>query len=393
MQESVLDRQLARLRLAYARSRTQRLLSWWGRELAALLPERVRGWFVERREEVLLRVEGGQLVLLRGRGDEVQELRFDLAHADENLRTDVARELGRSEEAPAIVLCLPAARVLRRSFALPLAAEENLRQVLAFEMDRQTPFRADQVYYDFHVVGRDAAAKQITVDMALVPRSVVEAELVAIDPAGVPLDVVDAAQGNAGRMGFNLLPPEARAPRGDLWLRVSFGLAAVVLVLLGVVMAQSLANREAALEQLRIVADRERTEAQSVAQLRTSLKDAIEGANFLAEKKRSRPPVIDVLLDVTKRLPNDTWLQRFSMNGTQVQLQGQAREASALIGVLQKSPLLEAPALQGAITPDARTSKEQFLIAATATTAPAPAAAAPQPARTGKKSDAAAAKR
>lgn len=392
MQDTALDRQLARLRLAYARSRLQRFLAWWGRELAPLVPARVRGWFVERREEILLRVESGQLVLARGRGEDQQELRFDLAQDDGALRADVARELARSEEAPAVVLCLPAGRVLRRSLTLPLAAEENLRQVLAFEMDRQTPFRAEQVYYDFRVVARDGAAKQITVDMALVPRAVVEAELIAIDPAGVPLDVVDAAQGT-GRMGFNLLPPEARAPRGDLWLRVAFGLAAVVLVLLGVVMAQSLANREAALEQLRVVAERERREAQSVAQLRSTLKDAIEGANFLAEKKRSRPPVIDVLLDVTKRLPNDTWLQRFSMNGTQVQLQGQAREASALIGVLQKSPLLEAPALQGAITPDARTSKEQFLIAATATVPPAAAPATAKPATSGKKSDAAAAKR
>jgi len=103
--------------------------------------------------------------------------------------------------------------------------------------------------------------------------------------------------------------------------------------------------------------------------------------------------VIDVLNDVTKRLPNDTWLQRFSMNGTQVQLQGQAKEASALIGVLQKSPLLDAPALQGAITPDARTGKEQFLIAANATTLAAAGAPAPKPSESGKKSDAAAAKR
>jgi hypothetical protein len=80
-----------------------------------------------------------------------------------------------------------------------------------------------------------------------------------------------------------------------------------------------------------------------------------------------------------------------------VQLQGQAKEASALIGVLQKSPFLDAPALQGAITPDARTGKEQFLIAANATTVPVAGAPAPKPKSKSpdsrKKSDAAAAKR
>src|SRR6187402_3506195 len=116
MQDTALDRQLARLRLAYARSRLQRFLTWWGRELAPLVPARVRGWFVEQREEVLLRVEAGQLVMARLRDDGVHELRFDLAQPEETVSADVARELARSEEAPAVVLCLPAGRVLRRTF-------------------------------------------------------------------------------------------------------------------------------------------------------------------------------------------------------------------------------------------------------------------------------------
>jgi general secretion pathway protein L len=164
-------------------------------------------------------------------------------------------------------------------------------------------------------------------------------------------------------------------------------------------MVQSLANREAALEALREETAAKGRDAKSVAQLRTTLSDAIEGANFLAQKKRARPPVIDVLLDVTRRLPEDTWLQRFQFNQGQVQLQGQAREASALIALLQQSPVLEAPALQGAITPDQRTNKEQFLIAANAKV-PAPPAAAPAtpaspeaPAETPEKADAATAQR
>ena len=79
------------------------------------------------------------------------------------------------------------------------------------------------------------------------------------------------------------------------------------------------------------------------------------------------------MLDLTRRLPADTWLQRFSVNADQVQLQGQSREAAALITLLQQSPYLEGPALQGAITPDARTGKEQFLIQAKLRNPPTPA--------------------
>jgi general secretion pathway protein L len=116
--------------------------------------------------------------------------------------------------------------------------------------------------------------------------------------------------------------------------------------------------------------------ARGAATLRNTLKQAIDGASFLTERKGARPPTIDVMLDLTRRLPADTWLQRFSVNADQVQLQGQSREAAALITLLQQSPYLEGPALQGAITPDARTGKEQFLIQAKLRNPPAPAAPA-----------------
>lgn len=400
MVDSVLDRQLVRLRVAYAASPLRRFLVWWSGELLALLPARVRAWLTERREEVCARLEPGRIVLRHQDGEAVE---LSLAQDADALRAAIARALQRGEETPDVVYCLPAGRLLRRTLALPAAAEENLRQVLAFEMDRQTPFKADQVYYDQRVVARDPVAKQVRIELALVPRAAVDPDLATIASAGLPLDVVDGVDPDTGvRYGFNLLPPERRAVRPNVWLRLNLALGAVALVLVGLVMAQLVSNRELALEQLQAQTDKARAEARSVATLRASLKEAIEGANFLAQRKRSRPVVSDLLLDITRRLNNDTWLQRFSLNGDQVQVQGQSKEAASLITILQKSPLLEAPALQGAITPDARTGKEQFLIAAKAKTpeaAPAPEGApaapkqpAPAPAP-GSSADAAAAQR
>lgn len=395
MADSPITRPLARLKLAYAHSGVRRFLIWWGRQLAPLVPARVRGWFVEHRDELLVRVEDDALVVCRASEPPEAERRIARSEPEDVQRAALQRELAVSEERPEVVFCISPRHVLRRTLHLPLAAEENLRQVLGFEMDRQSPFRADQVYFDQHVVARDAAAKQLTVELALVPRAHADAARAPLAALGVPLDALDACEAG-GRLGFNLLPPEQRASRPSTWLRIDAALALAVVLLLGFVMVQSLANREAALEALRAETAAKGRDAKSVAQLRATLSDAIEGANFLAEKKRARPPVIDVLLDVTRRLPEDTWLQRFQFNQGQVQLQGQAREASALIALLQQSPVLEAPALQGAITPDQRTNKEQFLIAANAkvATPPVTAPAAPAaPAATPEKPDAAPAQR
>jgi general secretion pathway protein L len=366
MTESVLSSLTDRLRLAYAASPLERLLSWWWRELLALLPARARAWFAEEREQARFTLQGTHLSVRLTRTQADEPLRFDLSTEAEAAKVEIARAIKAHEEPPLNVFCVPAERALRRTLSLPLAAEPNLRQVIAFEMDRQTPFRAEQVYFDYRIAARDAVSKQLGVDLVALPKAVIDTDLNALSGLGLALDAVDAVDGQGERLGFNLLPAERRATRPNLWLRINLGLGALMVILALLVMAKSVANREQALEALREATKTMRTEARAVATLRTTLKEAIEGANFLSERKRGQPVVIDLVLEVTRLLPNDTWLQRLSLNDDQVQLQGQSKEAASLITVLQQSALMEGPALQGAITPDARTGKEQFLIQAKA---------------------------
>lgn len=395
MPESVLARQAGRLRMAYAASPLSRFLTWWGHELVGLLPARVRALLAERRDEVLLGLDAGSLWLERRGRRVLERQRFDRAGDTVELRAALAAATRDDEQPPRVLLALPASRVLRRPLSLPAAAEQNLRQVLAFEMDRQTPFRADQVYYDCRVAGRDEATRTLAVELAAVPRAALDPDLAALGELGIALDGVDMAGADGRAEGFNLLPAERRAVRRNVWLQVNLALGAAVVVLLGVVMAQSVGNREQALAALREDTTARRDAAREVAALRNELKTAVEGANFLAERRRARPPISDLMLDATERLGNDTWLQRLSLNGDQLQLQGQSREAAGLITILQQSPMMEAPALQGAITPDARSGKEQFLIQARVKVPPlspaAPAAPSPAPA-VPEKTDAAAAK-
>jgi general secretion pathway protein L len=369
MTESVLDRQLARMRVAYATSPLARFLEWWWGQLRPLLPPKVQAWLAESRDEVLVGLSAERIDLVwqgrvaRAPGSLERTLETDL------LKRDLAAYLAGTDEPPAIVLTLPPGRVLRRTLSLPAAAEQNLRQVLAFEMDRQTPFKADQVHYDYRIAARDQGTRQLRVDMAVVPRTGADAEVAALAELGVALHGIDIAPvGAAPRPGFNLLPPDRRARRSDIWLLVNVGLGVLCLALLLIAMALSVGNRAAALEAMRETVDRERIEAKAVADLRSELRAAVEGANFLAEAKRAQPVVSDLMLDLTRRLPPDTWLQRFSLTGRQIQLQGQADEAASLIRILQQSQMLQGPAIQGAVTPDARTNQEQFLIQAEART-------------------------
>jgi general secretion pathway protein L len=334
------------------------------------LPARVREWFVERRDQLLIRrVESGWTLQRSDIPESIEMIAADAA--PEELRT-LAERMQKSGEHIADMVCvLPRTEVLDRRLILPMAAEENLAQVIAFELDRQTPFRADQVRFDFRIVKRDPVAKLLHVEVLLAPRTKADALVAPLTAAGLSLHALDGdgannTTGGSGRLGFNLLPSDVRATRANSALRLNMILGGVCVVLLWFVMQQSLTARASALEALQAQVDKVQIDARQTAKLGTTLKEAVEGANFLASHKQEHAVAIDIVRELTQKLPKHTSLVRLSINRGEVQIQGNSDEAASLIAILQQSLTIEGPALQGAITPDARTQKEQFLIQARA---------------------------
>ncbi len=361
-----LDRQLARLRTRLAKTPLPGFFAWWGSQLLACLPARWRGVLAERSESLLLDLRGEEIVVWRERGEAMSEYATIRRDLPPEAQTAEFRRLRTAIDDPMVrtVFCIPAERVLTRTLSLPVAAEENLRQVLAFEMDRQTPFKADQVYFDSRVLGHDASGRNAQVELVLIPRAQLDQELAALPAGAADLDGVDSWRGlpGGGRRHTNLLPPERRARRRNLRMPLNLGLAALALILFVVVMDESLTNRAAAVESMRAEVEKANTEAKQVAALKKTLADSIAGANFLTERKRKDPLMVALIDDLTRRLPEDTYLERLQIENKQVQLQGQAREAAKLIALLAASPCLGNPGFQGQVQPDPRTGKERFQI-------------------------------
>ena len=363
--QDVLEPQLVRLRARYHKTPLPRFLSWWGRELASFLPQRWRDALAEGREALLLHIDGDAIVVRREAGQGALDMgTIALGDEPEAQRAAFARLRGSIDE-PMLrqFYCISPARTLRRTLSLPAAAEDNLRQVLAFEMDRQTPFKADQVYFDHRVLGRDASGRQLHVDLVVIPRAQLDAELARIANLGVELDGVDCWQDAASgrRVGVNLLPADRRARRRNLRLRLNVALVAVAIVLALGVMARTVTNRGQALESMTNEVQTAQEEAKQVAGLRKTLEETIESANFLAQRKRSAIPMVFLLKDLTERLPDGTYLERLNVNEDgRVELQGLSDKAESLIAELQKSKVLTSPSFQGVIQPDPRLKKDRF---------------------------------
>ncbi|NID04552.1 fimbrial assembly protein [Luteibacter jiangsuensis] len=358
--------QLDRLRRAWRGSALPGFLRWWGNELAPLVPVRWRSAFAGgQRWYVVERVAEGWRLRRAGEGGSL----VDVADVDppEHRAGLLAHALAEADPADRrVALVLPATQVLRRRLVLPLAARDNLRQVVGFDLDRQTPFRAEDIHYGVRELQETAAEGRFVAELAATPRATLDPLLDELVALGIHPDRVDVGQGEA-LAGVDLLPP-ARAPRRvDRRRRLNAALAAAIVLLVFAAMAAWLHNRNVALETMTATVESMRADAQRVSALRQRLTESAGASGFLARKKTESPSILPVLDELTHRLPDDTWLERFTLNATgQLGFQGQSPQAARLIDALKGARTIGEPSFQGTIQSDPTSGKERFYMQAKA---------------------------
>lgn len=352
------------LRLRWAASPVPGALSRWWEDLLDLLPPSLaRLWFPPARR-LWLRWEGHTLHPVEEAGRERIDLPA-LPWGDGEAASQLAASLDRRGVEGELWLALPASQALVRTLSLPLAAEAQLEGVLRHEIDRQTPFNADQVVHAVQVVSRHTAEGQLRAELVVVPKATLDAALASLGPLAARLsgvDIDDAAH-RAGRRR-NLLPIAQRVQRTDRDARVRLAVVAIAAIALLATGVITLGNRERALASLEAQRDAAFETARQARALRLQLDGAASAANFLAEQRQKRPTLLEVLDDLTRRLPDDVYLQRFSVEQDRVTLSGAARSAGSIVATLQGSPYLKGPALAGAVQQDRNTGRDGFTVVA-----------------------------
>ncbi|HKJ18045.1 MAG TPA: PilN domain-containing protein [Xanthomonadales bacterium] len=336
---------------------------WWLGELRDLMPESWRARLQHALRRVTVEVGEKDVRIGIEENSEVRRLETFSLDQDADLQKQQLRELLADNElleAPR-VLYLDGAGVLRKEVRLPIAAETNLQQVLRFEMDRQTPFKADDVYFDWNVLGHDKEEGQVRIDLAVVPRSEIDTTTEMLTARGLGVSSVDVMDGDQP-LGLNLLPPDRRVKVVNQKVRFNQIMSIVLVALIAVFMGVSLYLRSHQVAEYQAAIEEVRTEALRVQRIRDQISDTMESAGFLAERRSTTPMAVDVLADVTSTLPDDTYLDRLVVGQDTVQMQGKSQNAQQLIGLVNASPLLDEAGFRGSTRVDARTGLEIFEI-------------------------------
>lgn len=343
--------------------------AWWFAELAASFPAAWRARFLHRAGTLVARLSDDKLVLCGVKGGQEQTI----AALDRGVLSIAAlrQSAAKSGHAfrpgrDAVQLRLDTGQVLRRRVTLPAAAAEDVRGVLSFEMDRQTPYRAGDVYFDFRVVAADREAKTVSVDLVVIRRSKLDDMLSALadcglKPSQVGIDNDTPTNGNR----FNLLPSVPVGSASRWGGRLAAGLAAIAIGL-GVTFVwlrfeqqhQLIAAYETAIEEARAAS----VEAQ---ELRTEATKLLEQSKYVVVQKRTHPLFVEILDEVTRLLPDDTWLLQLRMEDGQIAMAGYSSEASALVAKLEDSALLSEVRFGSPVTLDPRLLLERFNLSAT----------------------------
>ena len=338
---------------------------WWLAELAPLMPPRLRLALRRRRLHPIVAIDRDAVVLWAPRVangtlafDDVARIPLqgdaaELAREGHAAIDALPRANGGMATVPSVVIALPPSQVLRKSCALPAAVEENLHQTLAYDLDRHTPFKTDEVYFDAVVVGRDAVKKEIRVDLAAAPKAFVDqarrrveawgAQVVAVSP-----DAPSAATALASNK-LNLLPPAER-PATSRWRQWQtwVPLAAIALAAL-VVIALPIWQKRVHAIQLAQLVEHAKAQADASAALRDELERLAGDYNFALQRKYTFPAAMQVVEDVTKLLPDDTWLTQFEIKTTargkdahrEIVLRGESANAGRLVSLLEDSKVFE----------------------------------------------------
>ncbi|RMD61466.1 MAG: hypothetical protein D6826_09855, partial [Alphaproteobacteria bacterium] len=189
-----------------------RFLRWWGAELWACLPAELRETARRGRQRLVVEITESKATFSEARGKHLKRLGAVTLESGKSgdgaaagnegadaQRAMVARIIDNAGMRSAqVALRLPRGQVLRRVVDLPAAAAENLREVLGFEMDRHTPFKAQEVYYDYRVKEVDPQRKRLKVDLVVIPRGVVDRMVRIAEAWGLDLDVVEVTGGDSG---------------------------------------------------------------------------------------------------------------------------------------------------------------------------------------------------
>ncbi|MBL0122192.1 MAG: hypothetical protein IPP88_05490 [Betaproteobacteria bacterium] len=357
-------------------SRLNTFWHWWTGELRALVPPRLMSWVVGdvAVTDVMVDVAGISQVRIEA-GKPTVATKIPAAEVTTH---PLLREL-RAKGHDQVRVLLGPDQVLQKTITLPAAIEENLREVMGFELDRHTPFVSSQAYYDVKLQKRDPQRETIDVLLAVAARTTVDPLLVMLRQAGLSVDGITVVTAESTGQAIELLPVADKPARkwGNL-LRLNLALLAVALLLGLVALLLPIWQKREAVIALNPLVTKASTEYEINQRVHDEYTKLANEYNYITGKKQGMHPSLVILEELTKISPDTTVAQSMDLKSSgktrEVTLIGEALASSKVIEALEQSPLFQNASQRSITRRGSVGTNEWFHIATELKPKPLPAA-------------------
>ena len=331
---------------------------WWIAALIGLLPRRVLRLFNPPQPVLLVEGEhGSEMHLLCGRrGRRLGPL--------EKLGRSARRRYSRLVRRSTLVVAIgvPEARVVQRTVALPLAAEQNLEKVLSYEIDRLTPFNADEIYYTAQITERGQNSGRLQVALTFTPRAPLSQLAERLADLGLPVQRVSALRPDGSLHPANLMSEQVR-PYWSAGRVLAATLCILAVGLLGAWWWVELRERE---RQITYLQQELALVRQTAIGQAGSAEPETDVHAIAAFKHRAEAVMqVKVLNAVSRLLPDDTSINRLEIRDDRLELSGSSASATTLIGLFTDHPGFRDPAFDAPITRTETDDRARFQISVT----------------------------
>lgn len=262
-----------------------------------------------------------------------------------------------------VQLFLQPGRFLVRPLELPKRAMEFLDGIIRSQIDRLTPWNANQAIYGW-TAANDGAADKINMNIVAAARTTVIPMVLALQASGAKSVTVSTRVPDAQSRLVVVDVLEHRAARPTQMQRAR----KAVIVIFAVAAATAAVSAATSNVLGGILDTRQETLSQKIAQRRAALRIGLGAVDIalsrLEQRKHENAASVLVLEALSRLLPDDTYVTELRLQGNKVQLVGITQDAPSLIGILEQSSQFKAATFFAPTTRGANDPGERFHIEA-----------------------------
>lgn len=339
---------------------------WWGQQLSFLVPQKFLDALARDRNLLVVDMQA-KVARISFVGQQQENLLGEYEFNElgkEELQTLITNNKQYSDAR--VVLRIPSNLAVQQDVYLPAAADGNLRQVMSYELDRYTPFNADQVYFDFIKLG-PANNKALThLRLVIVKKASLDSRYqqcmkLGLQPFYADSEVVPVNP-NKAESRYNLLPKDwcRKADKKPLYIMFASLLLAVLLFFALLILPVNRAEEH--LSDLKQRTQKIEKKAQEIEDSKKSIDYLFQATQALIDKKKAAASMIELMNTVTQVFGDNTWVSHWRYYKNTLQLTGQSGSASNLIASLEKTKIFKNTKFISPVTKDRRSGLERFKI-------------------------------